>query len=153
MGPYAHRTARPDDYDRVIAVVDEWWGRPIAGNLSRLFLDHFHATSTVVEQADELVAFLVGFVSPSQPHLAYIHFVGVHPHHRRAGLANELYRGFFRTASAAGCTEVHAVTGSVNASSIAFHRRIGFTASEPIEGYDGPGTSLVTFTRPVSPAD
>ena len=146
------RAARPDDYDRIIAVVDDWWGRPIAGNLSRLFLDHFWSTSEVVEDDGQLIAFLVGFVSPSQPHVAYIHFVGVHPAHRGGGTACELYHRFFQTAATAGCTEVHAVTGSVNAASIAVHRRMGFTASDPIDGYDGPGTSLVTFTRPVSPA-
>jgi len=145
------RAARPDDYDWIIAVVDDWWGRPIAGNLSRLFLDHFWSTSEVVEDDGRLVAFLVGFVSPSQPHVAYIHFVGVHPAHRGGGTARELYHRFFQTAATAGSTEVHAVTGSVNTASIAFHRRMGFTASDPIDGYDGPGTSLVTFTRPVSP--
>ncbi len=35
------RTATPADYDRIIGVVDDWWGRPIAGSLPRLFLDHF----------------------------------------------------------------------------------------------------------------
>lgn len=145
------RSARPDDYDWIIGVVDEWWGRPIAGNLPRLFLDHFHGTSFVVEMGGDPVAFLVGFMSPSQPHVAYIHFVGVHPDHRRDGLANDLYQRFFHLAALAGCTEVHAITGRVNQTSIAFHRRMGFTASEPIDGYDGPGTSLVTFTRPVSP--
>jgi GNAT superfamily N-acetyltransferase len=145
------RTARPDDYDWIIAVVDEWWGRPIAGNLSRLFLDHFHATSFVTEVDGTPVAFLVGFVSPSQPHVGYIHFVGVHPAHRGGGTARDLYERFFRLAAGAGCTEVHAVTGAVNHVSIAFHQRMGFTASDPVEGYDGPGTSLVTFSRPVSP--
>lgn len=145
------RSARPDDYDWIIGVVDEWWGRPIAGNLPRLFLDHFHGTSFVVEFDGDPVAFLVGFVSPSQPHVGYIHFVGVHPDHRLGGTARDLYRHFFRVAVDAGCTEVHAITGAVNERSIAFHRRMGFTASEPIDGYDGPGTSLVTFSRPVSP--
>ncbi len=41
------RTAEPADYDRIIAVVDDWWGRPLRHLLPRLFLDHFHATSLV----------------------------------------------------------------------------------------------------------
>ena len=39
------RTAEAADYDRVIAVVDDWWGRPLRHLLPRMFLDHFHATS------------------------------------------------------------------------------------------------------------
>ena len=79
------RTARPDDHGWISRVVDGWWGRPIAGSLPRLFLDHFWSTSTVVEDGGRPVAFLVGFLSPSQPGQAYIHFVGVDPEHRSAG--------------------------------------------------------------------
>src|SRR5665213_136313 len=46
---YAYRSARPDDYDGIVAVVDGWWGRPIAGALQRLFLDHFWRTSLIAE--------------------------------------------------------------------------------------------------------
>ena len=146
------RAARPDDYDWIIRVVDDWWGRPMTQHLPRLFLDHFHSTSIVVEEGGQPVAFLVGFMSPSQPTIAYVHFIAVHPDHRRGGTASDLYDQFSQMAGAAGCTEVHAITGAINEVSIAFHGRIGFTASDPIDGYDGPGTSLVTFTRPVSPA-
>ena len=48
--------------------------------------------------------------------------------------------------------EVHAITGVVNTGSIAFHGRMGFEVSDPIEGHHGPGTTLVHFRRPVSPA-
>lgn len=152
MGQRTVRSARPDDYEWIIRVSDEWWGRPIAHNLPRLFLDHFHATSFITADDGDDVAFLVGFISPSQPHIGYIHFIGVRPDHRRGGTARDLYERFFALAAGAGCTEVHAITGVVNHGSIAFHRRMGFSVSDPIDGYHGPGTMLVTFTRPVSPA-
>ena len=44
------RAASPADHDAVVRVVDEWWGRPIANVLPRLFLDHFHATSLIAER-------------------------------------------------------------------------------------------------------
>jgi ribosomal protein S18 acetylase RimI-like enzyme len=152
MGQRTVRPARPDDYEWIICVCDDWWGRPIAHNLPRLFLDHFHSTSFVTSVDGVDVAFLVGFLSPSQPHIGYIHFIGVHPDHRRDGTARDLYERFFHLASGAGCTEVHAITGVVNTGSIAFHGRMGFEVSDPIEGYHGPGTALVHFRRPVSPA-
>src|SRR5262249_15052880 len=48
------RPAVPSDYDRIAAVVDDWWGRPLRQALPRLFLDHFHDTSFVAEDGDEL---------------------------------------------------------------------------------------------------
>ncbi|MGH3544087.1 MAG: hypothetical protein ACRDTO_17250, partial [Mycobacterium sp.] len=71
------RVARPQDYDRIVAVIDDWWGRPVRASLPRLFPDHFWATSRVVEDEYGLAAFLVAFVSPSAPELAYLHFAKV----------------------------------------------------------------------------
>ena len=81
------RTASPSDYERIVAVVDDWWGgRNMRPLLPRLFLDHFADTSLVVEDDGRLEAFLVGFLSPARPDEAYIHFVGVRPGCRRSGL-------------------------------------------------------------------
>ena len=78
----------------------------------------------------ELVAFLIGFMSQSQPHVAYIHFVGVHPSHRKHGLARYMYERFFALARSRGAHEVQCVTASVNTGSIAFHKRMGFEVEE-----------------------
>ncbi len=43
----------------------------------------------------ELAGFHWGFLSQTYPEQAYIHFVGVAPEHRGAGLARELYDRFF----------------------------------------------------------
>ena len=141
------RTARPDDHGWMSRVVDDWWGRPIVGSLPRLFLDHFWSTSTVVEDDGRPVAFLVGFLSPSQPGKAYIHFVGVDPEHRSAGLGRDLYERFFMMARERGAIEVSAVTSPINTGSIAFHRAMGFDVSDPFDGYDQPGAALVHFHR------
>ena len=135
----------------IIRVVDVSWGRPVSDALDRLFLEHFFATSSVVEASGELVAFLVAFLSPSRPHEAYIHFLGVDPEHRRAGLARELYEDFFALAAGAGRTRVSAITSPVNTGSIAFHERMGFTVKGPIADYDQPGTAHVAFERALTP--
>lgn len=144
------RTATPSDYDRIAAVVDVWWGRPVRHALPRLFLDHFHATSTIAEAGGDLAGFLIGFLSPSLHDAAYIHFVGVHPARRGEGLASVLYERFFALAATDGRTVVRAVTAPVNAPSIAFHTAMGFTVTGPIPGYDGPGDVKVCFERPVT---
>jgi ribosomal protein S18 acetylase RimI-like enzyme len=145
------RGLTPDDYDPIVSVVDEWWGRPIAGSLPRLFFDHFFASSYVVSTRDlPLAGFLVGILSPSVPTDAYIHFVGVAPSMRGAGVGRALYDAFFALAVADGRTRVSAITSSVNSGSIAFHQRMGFTVNGPYAGYDGPGKNMVKFTRPLS---
>ena len=145
------RPAEAADYDRITAVVDDWWGRPVRHALPRLFLDHFHPTSTVAEAGEGLAGFLVGFLSPSRPDAAYIHFVGVHPDRRGSGLARALYHRFFALAAADGRTVVSAVTAPANATSIAFHAALGFTVSDPVAGYDGPGDVKVHFERRLDP--
>jgi ribosomal protein S18 acetylase RimI-like enzyme len=146
------RAARPDDYDTIIVLVDGWWGRPIAGALQRVFLDHFFATSLVAERPDDegeprFIGFLVGFPSPADDVTAYIHFVGVDPDERGAGLGRALYDEFFVAMRAGGRTEVHAVTSPVNVGSIAFHRSLGFRVVGPIIDYDGVGADRVVFSR------
>ena len=141
------RTAAAADYDRIITRLDDWWGRPVRQALPRLFLDHFHATSFVAERDGDLAGFLIGFMSPSLPGAAYIHFVGVHPHFRGNGLARVLYQRFFELAAADGRHVVRAVTAPSNTGSVAFHTAMGFTVTEPIPGYDGPSSGKVLFER------
>jgi predicted GNAT superfamily acetyltransferase len=142
------RTAAPADYDRIIAVVDDWWGRPLQRGLPRLFLDHFWNTSFVAESpGGELAGFCVGFLSPAQRDVAYVQFVGVSPAQRKTGLARRLYSAFFELAAAEGRSVVRAVTAPVNATSVAFHTAMGFTVSGPVEDYDGPGFPKMVFER------
>jgi ribosomal protein S18 acetylase RimI-like enzyme len=146
---YVLRTALADDYDAIIAVVDDWWDRPIVDALPRLFLDHFHHTSLVAEGPDGLMGFLVGLLSPSATEHAYIHFVGVSPTARNNGLARALYSRFFEMAGRDGRRVVRAITSPVNEVSIAFHRRLGFTVRGRVSEYNGPGRNLMVFEREI----
>ena len=165
-------TARPPtgaDHARVGSAVRRWWGdlggaagvEQRAALLPRLFFDHFADTSTVVEDADgELVAFLVGFLSSSQPGTAYVHFVGVDPAARGRGIARALYARFAALATGRGADTVRCITGPDNRTSIAFHTAMGF-AMEPgdtlVDGvpvhldHDGPGLDRVCFVRSLTP--
>lgn len=149
------RNAREEDYAPIIAVIDDWWGgRHMADMLPKLFFQHFQNTSFVVEEEDQIIAFLVGLISQTDPRQAYIHFVGVHPEHRKHGLAKELYERFYATVRERGCTEVHSVTSPGNKGSVAFHTRMGFDIEPgdaevygiPVKtDYDGRGQSRVRF--------
>jgi len=143
------RHAEPADYGRVIGRVNAWWGgRDMAPMLPRLFFVHFEGTSYVVDDGDgQLAAFLIGFLSQTDPAEAYIHFVGVSPEHRGGGLGRRLYERFFEDARAAGRTRVTCVTSPVNEGSVAFHEALGFTSERVAHDYDGPGEDRVLFVK------
>jgi ribosomal protein S18 acetylase RimI-like enzyme len=146
------------DFAVVRERVDLWWGRPVQGALLRLFFEHFLPMSRAAEADGELVGFIVGFQSQTQPSVAYVHFIAVDPEHRHRGLARTLYELFFEAARARGCGVVEAITAPINVGSIAFHRRLGFEllpSSTLVEGvpvsvdHDGPGQHRVRFRRSV----
>lgn len=137
------------DYERVIQVLDYWWGgRSMTHLLPRLFFDHFQPTSFVIVKDEELIAFLIGFISQTNPNEAYIHFVGVNPLNRKQGLANRLYVLFFDTVKGVGCTEVKCITTPINTGSIAFHKVMGFDA-QLVEAYAGEGQDRVVFSKKI----
>jgi ribosomal protein S18 acetylase RimI-like enzyme len=152
-----HPTA--GDHARVLAVLDAWWGdlKGRAGAverallLPRLYFQHFATTSFLVERpGGELAAFLVGFLSQTEPDAAYVHFAGVDPALHGQGVGRSLYRAFAGLARAHGRRVVHCVTSPENTASRAFHTRLGFTASPVLRDYDGPGLDRVAFTLAVA---
>jgi len=82
--------------------------------------------STLIEKNGELMAFLIGFFSQSKREEGYIHFAGVHPNCRAAGLGKYLYNRFFRICLVHDRDTIKACTSPVNKGSIEFHRKIGF---------------------------
>lgn len=116
------------DYPAVSRVIDDWWGgRQLDHLLPRLWLQHFTGTSWLAEAGDgRLAGFLVGFLSPDMPNVAYCHLVATNPNLRRRGLGRALYERFFDDARAGGRSVVSAITWPANRTSIAFHRALGF---------------------------
>ncbi|MEV0436699.1 GNAT family N-acetyltransferase [Nocardia sp. NPDC050413] len=147
MGGHEIRRARPEDYDELIGVVDDWWGRAVTHNLPRMFLDHFHRTSLIASDDAGISGFLIGFGSPADADAAYIHFVAVRPDARKSGLGRTLYDEFFTIVRADGRKLVSAITSPSNYTSIDFHRSLGFTVTGPVANYNGPGRALITFER------
>lgn len=145
------RHAEPGDHAAVVAVVDDWWGgRPMAARLSHLFFTHFRPTSFVAVDGDRIVGFCCAFVGQSDPAVGYVHFVGVDPTARVAGLGRMLYERTFAALRAAGCAVVECVTSPINTTSVAFHTALGFTSRiEP--DHDGPGEDRVVFRRSLDP--
>lgn len=154
VGELSCRSPTEHDYLDVVNALDKWWDdeQPAARSqrvalVPRLFFQHFTDTSFVIVDEHRLVGFLIGFLSQSQSDEAYIHFVGIDPSYRGRGLGADLYERFFAISRGHRRHTVRAITSASNAGSQAFHRRMGFSVSEPITNYDGRGSTHVTFDQ------
>ncbi|WP_339146637.1 MULTISPECIES: GNAT family N-acetyltransferase [unclassified Sutcliffiella] len=151
------RNIRDGDFLRISTNLNTWWGgREMVDMLPRLFIHHFKDTSFIMEGEGETIGFLIGFISPSNPEQAYIHFVGVNPKTRQKNVGRTLYEHFFQTVKDQGCKDVSCVTSPVNTTSIHFHTKMGFSMEDgdmsmngiPIhQNYDGMGQDRVVFKK------
>ncbi len=147
------------DYPAVVAVVDEWWsGRRLQHLLPRLWFQHFTGTSWIAETEEgRLAGFLVGFIAPDDPAIAYVHMVATNPNLRLHGLGRGLYEAFIADVARRSARTVKAVSWPGNRVSIGFHRALGFRiddgpATQRLYGtpaypsYDGEGEDRVVFS-------
>jgi GNAT superfamily N-acetyltransferase len=150
------RALAVDDYLPIVSQVNDWWGgRQVSQLLPRLFFEHFTNTSFVLEgEAGQVFAFLIAFVSQTEPDLAYVHFGGVDPRERGQGFGRKLYMALFDRLRTLGCRRVRAITSPVNHGSVSFHRKLGFhllPGDDVINGYPvqndlaGPGQPRICF--------
>ena len=137
-GGLVWRTADPSDSDAVIAAITDWWpGIHMVHAVCPQLFEHFGNTCIIVEDDDGLIGFLVGFMSQRFSDAGYVHYAGVRPGDRGAGLGTEMYTRFAQVTRDHGKTEVLAETGAWNVQSIAFHKRVGFTLEPGDEIVDG----------------
>lgn len=151
------RSVKSSDYYIISPLINEWWGgRNMSDMLPKLFFDHFTNSSFIAEKNEEIIGFLIGFLSQSQPDESYIHFVGVHPDFRKHNIGKELYNQFFKVVKQNGCNMVRCVTSPVNKISIAYHTKLGFEIEkgdkkigdiEVNTNYDGPNQDRVLFIK------
>ncbi len=126
------RNSEPTDYERVMNVMVDWWGgRDLRNRVYEDLFLHFKQTSFIVEDENgELLAFLLGYLSQTFSHEAYINWIGVHPKHRDKGIGRMLHERFFEVARAGGRSRVTCVTALVNQASMKWHQHIGFAVEE-----------------------
>jgi hypothetical protein len=137
------RNARPSDHEKVISVMPEWWdGRDLSSSVLKVFFIHFSNTTFIAEINDELVGFLVGFMSQSEENVGYVHFAGVHPRFRKSGIGSLLVEKFYEACKTNNRSIVKSCTSPINKLSIAFHIKMG-CAIEPGDGIiDGVPVTL-----------
>ena len=139
------------DFDRIVEVIDAWWGGPISTFAHPVFFYELGDHALVVEDAGTMIGFLLGFIAAptalgSPLKTGYVHLVGIHPDYRRRGVGRVLYAKFIENCRSIECRRIKAITTHGNEGSIRFHLALGFSASE-VEDYAGPGRKRLVFTK------
>lgn len=129
----------------VLMLLPEFWdGRDVQHLHHPVWFRQFGSGAQAARSKDgALCAYLLACVTSE---LAYVHVVATLPEARGTSLARRMYKNVLHAASQAGCPTVEAVTTLENTGSIAFHERLGFTASL-VPDYAGPGQDRVHLVR------
>lgn len=151
------RSITKSDFDRVVEVIDHWWGGPISTFAHPIFFYELGGAGLVVEEGSQMIGFLLGFVvsgasagarnrGDGDARCGYVHLVGIHPDFRRRGVGRLLYDRFTTDCRAAQCVSMKAITTPGYEGSIRFHVALGWDVQE-VEDYAGPGRRRIVFTK------
>jgi GNAT superfamily N-acetyltransferase len=146
-----------EDYDRILDELDEFWDGRDTRQLHHPFLIYeFGNSAFVVRRGGQIVAYLLGFLSQTEP-VGYVHAIAVRASARRQGYAQRLFAHFVQFARQRGCRHVKAITPPSNAESIAFHKSLGMEllgeagsdGIPAIPDYAGRGAPRVVFWKAI----
>jgi ribosomal protein S18 acetylase RimI-like enzyme len=146
-----------EDYFQILDELSEFWDGRDTRALHHPFLIHeFGNSAFVIRDGSQVLAYLFGFLSQSEP-VGYVHTIAVRASARRRRLAQRLFDHFVEFARRNGCTHVKAITTPTNAGSIAFHKSLGMQLlGEPnadgvpvVPDYAGRGVSRVAFWKAI----
>ncbi len=147
----------PEDYFQILDELHEFWDGRDTRSLHHPFLiQEFGNTAFVIRDGSQVLAYLFGFLSQSEP-LGYVHTIAVRASARRRRLAQRLFDHFAGYARQRGCTHIKAITTPFNAGSIAFHKSLGMELlGEPnadgipvVADYAGRGVPRVVFWKSI----
>ena len=140
------RPLRKGDFDRIVQVIDWWWGGPTASLAHPIFFYELGQAARVVEHEDQLIGFLLGFVTPDEDPVGYVHMIGIHPDERRRSVGRRLYESFEDYCRGAGCRRLKAITTPGNEGSVQFHQALGWETKR-VRDYAGPGRDRIVCTK------
>ena len=152
MSDIAIEGVRDGDLAEILRNFERFWGdRDLPRYLHHpMFFLEFRDTAFVARDrgSGQIMGYLLGFVAPTGD--GYIHFVAVRDDSRALGLGRMLYQTFEKAARGRGAVALKAITSPENESSVAFHKRVGFTEMIRVEDYGGSGRTRIVMRKPLS---
>jgi len=134
----------------LLAAHEEFWdARDLRSLHAAVWFRQFGDRALLAMDGPIIAGYLCGTVTADG--LGYVHLVAVRRGYRGRGIARDLWATFTAAAQRSGAVRLEAVTSPGNAGSIAFHVRLGMTATE-IAGYSGDDRATVLFQRDLPPS-
>lgn len=151
MSDIAIEGVRDGDLAEILRSFERFWGdRDLPRYLHHpMFFLEFRDTAFVARDPGngEIAGYLLGFVAPTGD--GYVHFVAVRDDSQTLGLGRALYGTFEKAARERGAVALKAITSPENESSVAFHKRVGFTEMIRVEDYGGSGRTRIVMRKPL----
>lgn len=156
------RKVREKDFLRIIDFADNCTPIPKERNSIYHCMTRFFAnTCFVAERDDNMIGYILGWISQVDKKIAYVHNICVMPEERRNKLATKLYDRFIETVKEIGCDQIYLIANAMNDASIDFHRSLDFKPTiegekiiindvETIKDYNGPGEHMVLMRKDIS---
>lgn len=149
------------DFDQIIERIDVFWG---VTNDKLLYVHHpmflyeFGDTAFVAKDGDQVVSYVFGCISQTDPQVAYGHVVACHPDYRGSGVVESLMARFGEEVQARGCTRLKVLVFPKNFRSLLFHVKMGFEPQgedrdangiRVVRDYWGPGIDYAVLLRDI----
>lgn len=131
-------------------------------SIYHIFTKFFQDTVLVAEKENnrskDLIGFVLGLISQTNPEEAYIHLLCVDYYWREKGIAPTLIKEFFKVVKERGCKRVTLITKPVNKKAINFYIKLGFkknpgyktvtiNGEEVVKDYNGKGEHMIVFQK------
>lgn len=153
------RNAFPADFIEVSCKSKEWADLVIEReSIYHIMTEHFRNTCFIAEDRGEMIGYLLGFRSQSDPEEALVHLVHVAPRLRGNGIGRRMFNQFQASVKKLGCTRITTHSRPENNSCNRFYRAMGFETAageNPVEvngmpcvkDYNGPGKHRVVWVK------
>jgi GNAT superfamily N-acetyltransferase len=134
------------DFDEIVAIFDRWMGGPSSERVHPVFYYELGQHALIAEEANGMVGFLLGFLTPAVPVTGYVHLVGIHPDYRRQGIGKCLYQAFAERCKHVGAAQLKAIASVGHETALRFHSSQGFSVREDPD-YAGRGYARLVFSK------
>lgn len=155
------RTVKEKDFFEIMNLASKCDPIPIErDSIYHLFTKYFANTCFVAEIDNQIVGYILGFISQLEKNVAYIHNICIAPDLRRKKIGSSLYQEFFQNMKNEKCQKIFLIINPRNKLSISYHESLGFNVSKEgeefyVEGvraskdYNGPGKHMVVMCKPL----
>lgn len=153
------RTVKEEDFFEIMTLASKCAPIPIErDSIYHLFTKYFANTCFVAEKDNQIVGYILGFISQLEKDVAYIHNICISPDLRRKKIGSSLYQKFFQNMKKEKCQKIFLIINPKNKLSINYHESLGFNVSKEgeeiyVEGvrasknYNGPGKHMVVMCK------